>query len=82
MNKILDEYLSNLEAEANHQGIDKEKLLSELVKRSEMKWKPKKESTISSSSITVQEATSLIYNLDLSINKYQVHNPIIALLLI
>ena len=44
-------------------------LLDELCKRGKKKFKT--DETSKSETLSVQEATSLIYNLDLSVNKYQ-----------
>lgn len=71
---ILDDTLDKLEEEAEEQGVNKTYLLQQLVKRSKLKWKADDISTsTTSTAITVEAATALIYNLDLSINKYQVN---------
>ena len=71
---ILDDTLDKLEEEAEEQGVNKTYLLQQLVKRSKLKWKADNISTsTTSTAITVEAATALIYNLDLSINKYQVN---------
>lgn len=59
-----------VEKHASEQGVDKSEYLKEVVQRCEKRWG--KMEGVKLSTISVQEAIALIYNLDLSINKYQV----------
>ena len=67
--KIVDSVLDVIEDHAEKQGVSASYLLDELCKRGKKKFKT--DETSKSEILSVQEATSLIYNLDLSVNKYQ-----------
>ncbi|XP_065658986.1 uncharacterized protein LOC136083509 [Hydra vulgaris] len=67
-NKILDHFVDIVEKHASEQGVDKSEYLKEVVQRCEKRWG--NEEGVKLPTISVQEATTLIYNLDLSINKY------------
>ncbi|XP_065667916.1 uncharacterized protein LOC136088168 [Hydra vulgaris] len=69
-NKILDDFVDIVEKHASEQGVDKSEYLKEVVQRCEKRWG--KMEGVKLSTISVQEAIALIYNLDLSINKYHV----------
>ena len=71
LNKILDDQIRDLEEAAAEQGISREEYLDLLSRRCRQIWKVDEKGD-KSRTLSVKDATALIYNLDLSVNKYQV----------
>ena len=69
LNKILDEQVIIIEQEAAEQGVTNVDFLNLLTDRCMKNWKVKKENE--NDNISIEKATALIFNLDLSVNKYQ-----------
>ena len=67
-NKILDDFVSLIETSAAEQGTSFDDFLGQVTKRCRQKWVVEEKSK---PSIAVEKATALMYNLDLSVNKYQ-----------
>ena len=69
--KILDPILEYLESIANVESISKHDLLQMVTSHCSKRWKLDKNQKEKKMGHTVEAATALIYNLDLSINNYQ-----------
>ena len=65
LNKILDEQVIIIEQEAAEQGVTNVDFLNLLTDRCMKNWKVNENDNIS-----IEKATALIFNLDLSVNKY------------
>ena len=68
-NKILDETVTLVEKHAEKQGLSNQNFLQQLNERCNKRWGIP---VSDPEGMSVEDATALIYNLDLSINKYQV----------
>ena len=67
-NRIIDDLLSQIESIADAQNIALWKLLRKLNERSLLKWRYKNE--ISENKMLVENACSLIYNVNFSFSQY------------
>ena len=68
--KILDPLINLLEEKAEEQNVNKNELLDMLILQAKRKWGYEK-ATTDKNTMSIESATALIYNLDLSLNTYQ-----------
>ena len=68
-NKILDDFVSMIETSALDQGAGRRAFLEDVINRCNQVWGGVQ--IEEAPTVSVEDATALIYNLDLSVNKYQ-----------
>ena len=68
-NKILDDFLSQIEGIAEQEGITPDSLLNQLTERSKLRWKVNDD--VDSPVVSVDDACALIYNVNFSLSQYQ-----------
>ena len=70
-NRILDDIIHQLKDHADEQGVDALTLVEKLVKCSKVRWNKASNKEISSTSMPVENACAMIYNVNVSSQQYQ-----------